>query len=288
MRTKLVDLETAAKMVKDDATIIMSAGFAYSPMAILREIVRRGPKNLHQIGVVGGSINLDLLIGSGQTSILQCCGFGFEPFQTDAPNFNRFLKARRIYAKDNTCGILYSMVQAGSMGVPYVPVRGLAGTDVLARRDDMMIAHNPFDPDEKNVVAISINPDVAICHAIKADKWGNAVFRRGGDEVLISQASDRVIVTAEEIVDEVTAADPDGLFISSLNVTAVVHAPHGAHPSAVPGKYEMDREHIKEYIAASASDETFKAYLDKYIYGKTEADYQALVGITAPVAVAGA
>lgn len=167
------------------------------------------------------------------------------------------------------------------MGVPYIPVRGLAGTDVFARRNDMMIVHNPFNPDEKTVVAMAINPDVAICHAIKADRWGNAVLRRGGDELLISQASARVIVTAEEIVDQVHEDDPDGLFISSLNVTAVVHAPHGAHPTAVPGRYEMDREHIQEYIAASKSDETFRDYLEKYVIGKTEADYQALVGITA-------
>ena len=119
------------------------------------------------------------------------------------------------------------------MGVPYVPVRGLAGTDILARRTDMLIAHNPFNAEEKDVVAMAINPDVAICHALKADKFGNAIFRRGGDELLVAQASDRVIVTAEEIVDQVTAADPDGQFISSLNVTAVVHAPHGAHPFGV-------------------------------------------------------
>lgn len=168
------------------------------------------------------------------------------------------------------------------MGVPYIPVRGLAGTDVFARRHDMMIAHNPFNPDEKTVVAQAINPDVAICHAIKADPRGNAVFRRTGDEVLIAQASRRVIVTTDEIVDEVTAADPDGDFISSLNVTAVVHTRYGAHPSSVPGKYEMDREHIQEYIAAAQSQETFDAYLEKYVLGKTEEEYLELVGLPAP------
>lgn len=174
------------------------------------------------------------------------------------------------------------------MGVPYIPIRGLAGTDVFARRDDMMIAHNPFNADEKTVVAMAINPDVAICHAIKADKWGNAIFRHTGDEVLIAQASRRVIVTTEEIVDEVKVGDPDGTFISSLNVTAVVHTPYGAHPAGVPGKYEMDREHIKEYIAAAKSQETFDAYLEKYVIGKTEEEYQALVGIKAPSPVPGA
>lgn len=102
MRTKLVDMDTAAKLIKDDSKIIMSAGFNYAPMAMLREIARRGPKRLHEVGVVGGSINLDFLIGSGQVSVLECCGFGFEPFQNEAPNFNRYLKEGRIYSMDNT------------------------------------------------------------------------------------------------------------------------------------------------------------------------------------------
>lgn len=102
MRTKLVSMETAANLIKDDSRIIMSAGFNYAPMAMLREITRRGVKNLHEIGVVGGSINLDFLIGSGQVSVLECCGFGFEPFQNEAPNFNRYLKEARIYSMDNT------------------------------------------------------------------------------------------------------------------------------------------------------------------------------------------
>lgn len=102
MRNKLVPMDVAATMVRDDSKIIMSAGFAFAPMAMLREIARRGPTNLHQIGVVGGSLNLDFLIGAGQVSVLETCGFGFEPFQNEAPNFNRFLKSGRIYSMDNT------------------------------------------------------------------------------------------------------------------------------------------------------------------------------------------
>lgn len=71
-------------------------------------------------------------------------------------------------------------------------------------------------------------------------------------------------------------------------MTAVVHTPHGAHPTAVPGKYEMDQEHIKEYIVASRCDATFRAYLEKYVIGKTEAEYQALVGNQVPAASDGA
>jgi glutaconate CoA-transferase, subunit A len=163
------------------------------------------------------------------------------------------------------------------MGVPYIPVRGLAGTDVFERRDDMIMARNPFDDDEVNVVAVAQNPDIAILHARKADKDGNALLRRHGEDVMIAQASNRVIITTEEIVDRITPDDIGGDYISAINVTAVVHTPCGAHPTGVDGYYDMDREHIEEYIAASTDDESFRAYLERYVIGKTEAEYQTLV-----------
>lgn len=160
------------------------------------------------------------------------------------------------------------------MGVPYIPVRGLAGTDVFERRDDMMLAPNPFDPSEVTVVALAQNPDVAILHGLKADREGNAILRRFGEDVMVAQASRRTIVTVEEIVDKVTPEDTSGQFISSINVTAVVHAPNGAHPSGVPGRYERDDAHIRRYLDAAASDEAFTAYLDEFVHGLTEAEYR--------------
>lgn len=163
------------------------------------------------------------------------------------------------------------------MGVPYVPVRGLAGTDVFERRDDMIMAEDPFGSGEVNVVARAQNPDIALLHARRADPAGNALLRPHGEDVMIAQASRRVIISAEEIVPQVTADDIGGNYISAINVTAVVHAPCGAHPTGVDGRYEMDGEHIEEYIRASADDDSFRAYLERYVIGKSEAEYQALV-----------
>ncbi len=102
MRTKLVGLDEAASMVRDGSSVIMSAGFEHSPMAMLRTLARKGVKDLHTIGLVGGSINLDFLVGTGQTKVLECCSIGFQPFAREAPNFDRYLKEGRIYAMDNT------------------------------------------------------------------------------------------------------------------------------------------------------------------------------------------
>lgn len=102
MRDKLVSLEEAASIVRDGDQVAMSSGFSWSPMAMLRQLARTGVENLHAIGIVGGSINIDFLVGTGQTSVVECCSIGFAPFARVAPNFDRYLRAGRIYAKDNT------------------------------------------------------------------------------------------------------------------------------------------------------------------------------------------
>jgi len=172
------------------------------------------------------------------------------------------------------------MIQAGSMGVPFVPIRGLAGTDVFKRRDDMMIVANPFDADEDIVIARAENPDVAILHGLKADREGNAILRRHGEDLVVAQASRKVILTVEEIVDKVSPDDPDGTYISTINVTAVSHAPFGAHPTGCPPHYEIDKRQIKEYLECSGNDEAFQAYLDKYVHShKTHEEYLERFGV---------
>lgn len=153
------------------------------------------------------------------------------------------------------------------MGAPFVPTLGYAGSDVIKRRpDDFTIAANPFHPDERIMVAKAINPDVGIFHGLKADRRGNVLLRKGGEELLLIQASRKVIVTVEDIVDRVDPEASGGCFIPSLYVSAVVHVPFGAHPTGAPGYYMADDEQLREYVAASTSDEAFAAYLDKYIF----------------------
>ena len=153
------------------------------------------------------------------------------------------------------------------MGVPYVPTLGYVGSDVAARRPDVFkIAPNPFEPDERIMVARAINPDVAIFHGLKGDRAGNVLVQRGGNELMLAQASRKAIVTVEEIVDRVDADDPAGWFIPAIHVTAVACAPFGAHPTAAPGCYDADIDGIEEYVAASASDETFEAYLNRHVF----------------------
>jgi len=124
------------------------------------------------------------------------------------------------------------MVQAGSMGLPFISVRGLVGSDILRHRPDLLVTENPFNPGEKVVVAQPIRPDVAVFHALKADCWGNAITPGLRDDLMMARAAKRVIVTAEEVADrKLTPHDAvDGTFLPAIDVDGVVHLPFGAHP----------------------------------------------------------
>ena len=152
------------------------------------------------------------------------------------------------------------------MGVPYIPVVGLVGTDLLARRDDMVLAPDPFDGKTISVVARALRPDVAVFHVDKADHQGNVSCGYPVEAVILAEASQHVIVTAEEIVDWLDEKEAIGTFIPSILVDTVVHAPFGAHPSGMPGRYGPDKAHMERYVAASQDDAAFAQYLRTFVF----------------------
>jgi len=153
------------------------------------------------------------------------------------------------------------------MGVPYVPIIGLVGTDLLKRRDDMVIAADPFDGKIKTVVAKALRPDVAIFHAQVADRQGNVSCGYEAEVVILAEASQHVIVTAERIVDRLTEKEASGAFIPAIHVDTVAHAPFGAHPAGCAGLYGPDKAHMAQYVAASKEDASFSEYLQTYVMG---------------------
>ena len=153
------------------------------------------------------------------------------------------------------------------MGVPYVPVLGLVGTDLLARRDDMVLAPDPFGEGKMTVVAKALRPDVALFHAQTADRQGNVSFGYPVEAAIVAEASRYVVVSVEEVVERLDERDAIGTFLPSILVDAVVHAPFGAHPGGLSGRYAPDREAMQRYVVAARSDDAFAEYLDETVFG---------------------
>jgi glutaconate CoA-transferase subunit A len=152
------------------------------------------------------------------------------------------------------------------MGVPYIPIVGLVGTDLLKRRDDMRICADPFDGKTKTVVAKALRPDVAVFHAQKADRQGNVSTGYASDNVILAEASRTVIVTVEQVVDRLVEQEAVGSFMPGIHVDVIVHARFGAHPSGCPGLYGPDRAHMAEYVKASKDDASFAAYVKRIVF----------------------
>lgn len=178
---------------------------------------------------------------------------------------------------------MYAMVQAGSMGAPFAAVYGLPGSDLLKHRPDMRVIGDPFREGASVVAAPAIRPDVAVFHATRADRFGNAVVAGAlRDDVMLARAARRVVVTVEEIAEKELRPVAGGTFIPAIDVDRVVRMPRGAHPTGCGKRYGPDGNHIREYLGAARGGGTFQAYLEKYVHGpRDHEDYLSRVGLRA-------
>ena len=102
MRDKVTSLEQAAARIKDGARVVMSANLQRSPMALLRQVARQGTRKLRVVGVVGGDLNIDFLVGAGAVGIVDTCSVTLGAFARTGPNFARYAQEGRVRALDNT------------------------------------------------------------------------------------------------------------------------------------------------------------------------------------------
>jgi glutaconate CoA-transferase subunit A len=169
------------------------------------------------------------------------------------------------------------------MGVPFLPMRSMMGSDVITRLPDAREIECPFTG-EKLVLVPALNPDVALIHVQRCDAYGNA--QMDGLQFMdidLAMAANRVILTTERIVsnDQIRRA-PDQTKIPFLAVDAVVEAPFGSAPHECYGVYEPFFKHLDMYAELIRKDpeKGMKAYLDQYFYGpKSWTEYLDLLGL---------
>lgn len=171
-------------------------------------------------------------------------------------------------------------LQAGANGLPFIPVIGFLNTDYMKIRKDFHIMKDPFSGNDY-VVVPPIVPDVAIIHAFKGDRYGAVITDSFRNDRLLAMAAKKTIAVVEEIVEpEDVVPGKYGVFVSAVHVDALVLAPNGAHPTSCREKYSLDAAHIMEYMEAAKTEESFKAYLDKYIIGPE--NHEAYLEVVGP------
>lgn len=262
-------LDDALAAITDGCMVVVPREVSGVPMAATRALIRCGVKKLHLVALPTSSLQADLLIGAGCIETLETSAVSLGEFGP-APCFSAAIIAGTIKMKDATCPALHTALQAAEKGVPFMPLRGLIGSDILKYRDDWKVIDSPFGNDDPIVLLPALKPDVALIHAAMADRFGNVWIGRQRELATMAHASNKTIATVEKIHDGNLLDDPvlaagtlPGFYVDSIAV-----AERGAWPLGLPDYYGTDAGHLAEYAKMAATAEGFAQYLDKYVYDK--------------------
>lgn len=272
--------EAVATLVPDGAFVAVGGfGHVRVPMALVYEIVRQRKQGLALAGKTAVH-DCDILVGSGcVTRVEAAYAFGHELRGLSAASRRKVESgACRVVAENSNAGFQWRFL-AAMMGVSFVPTRHMLGTDTL-KESSAVVIEDPFTG--KPVALLpACYPDVALLHVPRADMYGNCQI----DGILVedlelSRAARRVIVTTEQIVDpEMIRQRPWLTSIPFHVVDAVVEVPYGAHPCNMPYLYFFDEEHIAEWRSVSRSEAGAQAYFEKYVFGVSDfSAYLEIVG----------
>jgi glutaconate CoA-transferase subunit A len=272
MPTIAKSVDDAVAAIPDGATVIVPREACGAPMEATRALIRRGVKRLHLVCLPTSTLQADMLIGAGCVETLVSSAVSLGEFGP-APRFTAAILAGTIRMKDATCPALYAQVQAAEKGVPFVPLRGLIGSDILAHRPDWRVIDNPFGNNDPIVLLPAIKPDCALFHAAMADRAGNVFVGRDRELLTMAHASARTIATVEKLYDGNLMDDPSlsAGTVPGFYIETVAVAPRGAWPLQLLDHYPADGAHLGEYTKAAATAEGFARYLEQHVYARKAA-----------------
>lgn len=265
-------LDEAIAAIGDGCMLAIPHGAAGAAMEATRALIRRGVKDLHLVAVPTATLQADLLIGAGCVGTIETSAVSLGEFGP-APRFAAAVKTAGVRMRDATCPAIYTALQAAEKGAPFMPLRGLIGSDLLRHRDDWRVIDNPFAAQDPVVLLPALAPDVALFHAKMADRAGNVWIGRERELALMAHAAKTTIVTVETMYDGVFYDDPVLAVgaLSGIYLGAVALAPRGAWPLSLPDQYELDGEHLALYARLAATAEGFARYLEDHVHERRAA-----------------
>jgi glutaconate CoA-transferase subunit A len=273
--TEVLELEALAARIPDGARIALPPDYSGCAMAAVRALMRRPVRDLHVVAVPAGGMQVDMLIGAGCVARVEAAAVSMGENGL-APRFTAALKSGEIEMWDATCPAIQAGLQAAEKGIPFMPLRGIIGSDLLRVRPDWKVIDNPVAESgvrDPIVVLPAIRPDVTLFHALKADRQGNVWIGVRRELMLMAHASRQTLVTVEHIEDGDFLRDPllAAGTIPALYVTAIALAENGAWPIELVGAYPADHKAQADYVAAARSAEGFARWADEVVHEKVPA-----------------
>jgi len=282
--TKVSTLAEAVASIPSGAHVALS-GFATArcAMAFAHEVIRQGITKL-TVSQCVGAMDADILVGAGAVERI-VYGGGSRGRSGQHFCLNRAIEQGDLITEEFSSLSMTFRYLAGSLGLPFIPIRSLNGSDIIKRLEEKTPPlvgrlQDPFTGEDWLVLKPLV-PDVSVVQIQVADEEGNAwILGPRWDNEEQSKASKRTIVITEQLVStETIRRYPERTLIHGFRVSHVVHLPFSAHPSSVYGVYDFDKEHIKIYAQASKTPQGLQEYLDKYVYGvKDHWEYLEQIG----------
>jgi len=260
--------EQLAALVPDGAFLALPPDYSMPSMAVVRELILQKKKNLRLLGVPVLGMCADLLIGAGCVAEVESSAVSLGEAGL-APRFTEAVEKGEIRMRDATCPAVHTALQASEKGVPFMPLRGVLGSDLIKNRPDWVVQQNPMQKTGSDPILLvpAISPDIALFHARWADEAGNVWVGRRRELATIAHAAKLTLVTYEELKsgdmleDELLAPG----IISATYITAVAPARRGAWPLGIAGVYDIDDAHLAQYAKAARTREGFQRYLDEFV-----------------------
>jgi glutaconate CoA-transferase subunit A len=265
-------IQDLVAQMPDGASVALAPDYSGCALAAVRALIRRGARDLHLIGVPQLGFQADLLIGAGCVRSVEAAAVTLGE-QGPAPRFVAAVKTGSIEIRDSTCPAIHAGLQAAEKGVPFMPLRGVLGSDLVRHRPDWQIMDNPFAGDDPILIVPAIRPDVALFHAARADRAGNVWIGVRRELMRMAHAASSTLVTVEEITaDDLLADDRTAAgTIPALYISAIAEARRGAWPVGLRHCYPADLEHLRRYAELARDEAGFARYLDEFVFERVAA-----------------
>jgi glutaconate CoA-transferase, subunit A len=277
--SKVMALSEAIARYVHDGDTIYAAGFTHLiPFAAGHEIIRQGCKNL-VLARATPDLLYDQMVAAGCARKVIFSYMG-NPGVGSLRIVRAAIEAGGLEWEEYSHFGMISRLQAGATGLPFMPMNPTAAGDLERVNPNHRTVTDPYSGNAVAVVP-ALKPDVAIVHVQRVDAEGNAhIWGIIGEQKEAAFAAERVILTAEEIVDEaIIRSDPNRTLIPGFIVDAVCQVPYCAHPSYTQGYYDRDNPFYLDWDEVSKSQESVQKYLDEWVYGvKDRAEYWEKLG----------
>ena len=261
---RMTEAEAVSRFVKEDDYLATELyGSCRAPMSITREIIRQGLTNLDIAGQ--GVMETELMIAAGCIRNIDLTYQGWEVYGI-SPVLRRAAEGGKVNISEWSNAALAWRLKAAALGVPYIPVRSMLGTDTFNYSAAKEITC-PFTGMKLCALPATM-VDVGIIHAHRADKYGNVqIDGITGFATELARASKKLLVSVEEIIDtEEIRTYPERTIIPWFLVDALVVAPFGSHPGEMNSYYWRDEEHLKEYMEVIKTEEGTADYLKRTVH----------------------